>query len=118
MYLEYKIINYIDDPDTRRYFGIPPRRIPEFRKDFLLRRLKFPRDGIVWNSKTHALYNFTLPEHHIVMKPVSLDINLDDLFIFNLYEYPYEKTIYWNNGSCLVNVSKKSWATELSVFIV
>jgi hypothetical protein len=117
MYLEYKIINYIDDPDIRRKFGIPPRRILNSRKENLERLLKFPRRGLVWDVATQTLYNFTIPEYYIVMKPVSLDINLDDLCIFNLYEKPYEKTIYWKNGSFLVNTKHSSWATEYPVIL-
>jgi len=115
--MEYKILSHLDDPDLRRQFGIPPRRIPNDRKRHLERRLTFPRHGIVWSPSSRALYVFNYPDRHVIMKPVTLDINLDGLYIFNLYEQPYEEAIYWNNGAVLVNPKYSSWATESTVVL-
>lgn len=113
--MERSILEHIDDPDIRRYFGISPRRIPEDRIKNLERRLTFPRQGIVWNPENRTLYTFCPEDHHVVMKPVSLDIDLDGLCIFNLYEHPYEAAQYWNNGSVLVSPKWSAWATDYFV---
>ena len=46
------------------------------------------------------------------MKPVNLDISLDGLYIFNLYEQTYELTKYCDNGSFIISSATTSWATE------
>ena len=112
--MELKILEHLDDPDTRRYFGIPPKRIPKDRMKELEGRLTFPRHGIVWNPRAQTLYSFH-EDHHTVMKPVVLDIDLEGLCIFNLYEHPYEEAKYWNNGSVLVSPKWSAWATDYFV---
>ncbi len=106
--MEQKILEYIDDIDVRRELGLKPRRLSKLR----LKSLETSRKGIVWNPFTQTLYNFRPEGYHTVMKPVNLDISLDGLYIFNLYEQTYELAKYCDNGSFMISSATTSWATE------
>ena len=106
--MERKILEYMDDIDVRRELGLLPRRLSKM----YMRHLDKPRNGIVWNPFTKTLYNFRPEGYHTVMKPVNLDISLDGLYIFNLYEQPYELARYCDNGTFIISSDTSAWATE------
>jgi hypothetical protein len=106
--MEQKILEYIDDIDVRRELGLKPRRLSRLQ----LKSLETPRQGIVWSPFTKTLYNFRPEGYHTVMKPVNLDISLDGLYIFNLYEQTYELAKYCDNGSFMISSATSSWVTE------
>lgn len=106
-----KILQRIEDLDVRRELGLLPRRLDMSRFDMSFERL-------VWNPEHQTLYNFTHPGHHTVLRPLMLDLSIDGLTIFNMYEHPYEACTYWDDGSFLVSPRSTPWATELDVRIV
>lgn len=115
--MEHKIIDYVDDIDTRRALGLLPRRLDETRSWALWYTLR-AHDGIVYNVTTATLYNFRPLGYHEVRRPVTLDVVNDGLWIFNMYELPYVYEVYGDNGAVLVNpTAKSSWATELRVLL-
>ena len=109
--MNQKILERIEDLDVRRELGLLPRRLGSSRLG-----LSFER--IVWNPRDETLYNFSHPGHHTILKPMMLDLSLDGLSIFNMYEQPYEACTYWDDGSFLVSPRSTPWATELDVRIV
>lgn len=106
--MEQKILEYIDDIDVRRQLGLKPRRLSRLE----LKSLETSRKGIVWNPFTKTLYNFRPEGYYTVMKPISLDISLDGLYIFNLYEQTYELAKYCDDGSFIISSATSPWATE------
>lgn len=112
--MEQKILGMIEDLDVRRELGLLPRRLKPSRLE-----LSFgPHKGLVWNPRRRTLYNFTNPGYFTTMCPVTMDLSLDGLSIFNMYEEPYTLCTYWHDGSVLVSPRKTPWATEREVRIV
>ena len=115
--MEYKILEYVDDLDTRRALGLLPRRLDETRTWALWYTLR-SHDGIVYDTATATLFNFRPHGYHEIRRPVTLDIVNDGLMVFNLYEFPYVHEVYGDNGSVLIDpVAKSAWATELRVLL-
>jgi hypothetical protein len=118
MWLPPEIVRKIMDMadlsiDTRRAFGLPPRRLGPWRIahiDWLLTR----HAGIFYFSETKSLHNFRVPDMHIVRRPIDVSQTDDDLTIFNLNQKEYSLEIY-SNVFLLAPGIKSTWATELPV---
>jgi hypothetical protein len=106
--MEVKILEHIEDLDVRRELGLLPRKLSRLR----IKQFDKPRNGIVWNPCTKILFNFRPEGYHMVMKPVDLDISLDGLYIFNLYEKPFELSRYCDNGCFIMSSDSSAWVTE------
>lgn len=118
MWLPPEIVRKIMDMadlsiDTRRAFGLPPRRLWPWRTaqiDWLLTR----HAGLFYYPETKSLHNFRVPDMHIVRRPIELSQTDDDLTIFNLHQDEYSLEIYSN--VCLFTPGVKAvWATELPI---
>ena len=115
--MEYTILEYVNDIDTRRDLGLLPRRLDETRTWALWYTLR-SHDGIVYDTATASLFNFRHQGYHEILRPVTLDVVSDGLLIFNMYELPYVYEVYGDNGSVLVDpVAKSAWATDLRVLL-
>jgi hypothetical protein len=106
-------ILYQTDIDTRMALKMPPRKLDTSQWDLLVSR----HDGLVYIRECSALFNFRLQDGYSIMRPVNLDINEDELMIFNLYEHPYTYEFYSDTGYFVVDSRKDTWATELKVLL-
>lgn len=110
-FMNQKIIERLEDPDVRRELGLLPRRLHPSRLELRIA----PHKGLVWDPEHQTLYNFSIKGQHTIMKPFTLDLSLDGLHIFNMYERPYTACTYWDDGSFLVSPRTNPWATELDI---
>ena len=102
--------------DTRRAFGLGPRRLPPWRSAHIGWLLKSRGDGIFYDERTKSLHNFRVPGAHVIRRPVELSMCDDGLTIFNLRQHEYALEIYSPSGDYMFLPGvRAAWATELRV---
>ena len=111
-----KILDLADlSIDTRRAFGLGPRRLPPWRTahiGWLLRS----HDGLIYDAETKSLHNFRIPGGHVIRRPIEPSLCDDGLMIFNLRQHEYALEIYGPAGEYVFLPGvRASWATELRV---
>jgi hypothetical protein len=111
-----RILNLADlSIDTRREFGLGPRRLPPWRAAHIGWLLK-SHDGVFYNADTKSLHNFRVSGAHIIRRPVELSLCDDGLMIFNLKQHEYALEIYGPLGDYIFLPGvRASWATEFRV---
>jgi hypothetical protein len=111
-----KILDLADlSIDTRREFGLGPRRLPGWRSAHIGWLLQ-SHDGLFYDRESKALHNFVVPGTHIVRRPIELSLRDDGLIIFNLRQDEYSLEIYGPLGDYVSTPGVKAvWATEMRV---
>jgi len=112
-----KILNLADlSIDTRREFGLGPKRLPPWRSAHIGWLLQSRGDGLFYDRGSKALHNFVVQGTHIVRRPIELSLCDDGLTIFNLRQDEYSLEVYGPLGEYTFTPGvKAAWATELRV---
>lgn len=101
--------------DTRREFGIGPRRLDPCivaHIDWLLSR----HDGIFYKNFEKSLHNFRIPGMHVVRRPIELSTCDDGMTIFNFKNLEYFLEIYESSGRYTMTPGVTTmWITEMNV---
>lgn len=101
--------------DTRREFGLGPKRLPAWRYAHIGWLLK-SHDGLFYDWESKTLHNFVVPGTHIVRRPIEISLRDDGLTIFNLRQDEYALEMYGPLGEYMFTPGVKAvWATELRV---
>jgi hypothetical protein len=111
-----KILDLADLPiDTRRAFGLRPRRLWPDRiahVEWLLSH----NDGLFYNKENKTLHNFIITGTHVIRRPIEISMCDDGLTIFNLKQKEYSLEIYLESGEYTFDPNvRTAWATELRV---
>lgn len=114
-----KILDMADlSIDTRRAFGLGPRRLAPWRIAHVGWLLQ-SHDGLFYDRESRSLHNFRVPGAHIIRRPVELSLCDDGLTIFNLRQHEYALEIYSPDGAYMFLPGvRATWATEMRVVTI
>jgi hypothetical protein len=111
------ILNYADI-DTRRMFGVSPRRLAHEVISNL--ESKLMRHVLFYLESTKTILNFNLKSEGCmaILRPMILDTELDGLYMFNMYEHDWSYELINNRGEVFMDTMKSPWCTELKMKII
>lgn len=94
-----RIVYQADLPiDTQLAFKIPPRKIHPLMINNMNNLIESARDGLVYNTDSHTLYNFSNAECHTIRRPVQAQYS-DGIWFFNTTCDPHSVEMIFDDGS-------------------
>lgn len=98
-------------------FRLPPRKIHDARTRHLDNLLWGAREGLVYHMHTNSLHIFRIPGHHLVRRPVKLDMHDEWMTILNQDEKEHILEITQPDGKHYIVYSSASFVTELPLLL-
>jgi hypothetical protein len=112
------VLKYMDI-DSRRALGALPRRLDPTLISNL--ESKLTRDTpLVYLPHTRTIFNFNskCDGYLRIYRPMILDMELDGLYIFNLYDQDWSYELISDRGDVYCQTMSSPWCTELKLKIV
>ena len=111
------VLKYMDI-DTRLALGARPRRLdPKLISNL---ESKLTRDTLVYLPHTKTIFNFVSKSegHMRILRPMTLDFEVDGLYMFNLENQDWTYEIIGDRGDVFVTTMSHPWCSDLKLKIV
>ena len=103
--------------DVRVAFRLPSRKLCSARKWRLHYLLQSAREGLVYNVDSQSLHIFRIPGHHLIRRPVELNVYDEWMTILNHDEKEHTLEVNRPDGSMYTLFSSSPFVTELPVLL-
>ena len=123
--IKQRIIDCMDI-DTRKAYGLPPRKLKPSRVR-TMSNLLHSHDGLIYDTKTQTLFNFfNYPKYWSIHRPIELTAMVPEqpdrsdwcISLFNLENKSFTSEIFYEGGGYQFIPDKNDpWTTELKVLL-
>ena len=115
-----RFIVLLSDPslDVRIAFRLPSRKLCEARLWRMHYLLHSSREGLFYNVESRSLHILRIPGHHIVRRPVTLNVYDEWFTVLNQDEEEHVLEITRPDGSFQCLFSRAPFVTELPVLLI